>query len=173
MVVCDLDTFIQINNVGADVLAKLFFASITKIADSNFEITTSFVGQVSEAVFRNPTNLKRMADEITTIRPEVCEEFCDLVDRVEVRVARRNQPKPMEISQHRTQFVKPEKTQFQDFAFSALPPTDWEMDHFFDAPQTPFTAIRYENGSDLSIPKPLGSQSSGYNFIPTLPKQAQ
>jgi len=174
MVVCDLDAFIQINNVGADVLAKLFYASISKIADSNFEVTTSFVGQVSEAASRNPIALKGMAEEITTIRPEVCDEFCDLVDRVEARVARRNQPKPIEISQHQPQFEKPVGTQHQDFSFSTKPPTDWAMDHFFDGPQTPFTAIRNENSGDLSSPKPLESQSNArYNFIPTLPKNRQ
>ena len=173
MVVCDLDAFIQINNAGADVLAKLFFASITKIADSNFEVTTSFVSQVSNAASRNPTALKGMAEEITSVRSDVCEEFCDLVDRVEARVARRNQPKPFAITQQRTPLEKPERTQSPDFAFSTKPPADWGMDHFMDGPPTPSAALHYETSSELSMPKPLGFHSTGYDRIPTLPKQVK
>lgn len=171
LVVCDLDTFIQIDNVGADVLAKLFFASITRIADSNFEITTSFVSQVSHAASHNPATLKGMAGEITSVHPEIHEEFCDLVDRVEARFAHRNQPKPFEISQQQIQFEKPERAQPHDFSFSMIPPTDWEMDHFLGFSQTPYTALHYENRSELIIPKSLGPPSTGYNFIPRLPKQ--
>ena len=174
VVVCDLDAFIQINNAGADVLAKLFFASIAKIADSNFEVTTSFVSQVSNAASRNPTTLKTMAEEITSVCSDVCEEFCDLVDRVEARVARRNQPKPLATSQQRTPLEKPERTQSLDFAFSTKPPADWGMDHFLDCPQAPPTALHHETNSELSMPKPREPQfTTGYDFIPTLPKQAK
>ena len=173
VVVCDLDAFIQINNVGADMLAKLFFASIAKIADSNFEVTTSFVGQVSNAASRNPTALKTMAEEISSIRPEICDEFCDLVDRVEARVARRNQPKPLATAQQRTPLEKQERTQSLDFAFSTKPPADWGMDHFMDCPQTPSTALHHETSRELGMPKPLETQFVEHDFVPTLPKQAK
>ena len=101
MVICDLDVFIQINSLGADVLAKLFFASLVKTADSNFEITVSFVSQLSKAAFRNPDALKSTAEDITSVRQEVCADFCDVVDRAAMRFIRRNRPTPLAAAQQR------------------------------------------------------------------------
>jgi hypothetical protein len=172
MVVCDLDTFIQINSLGADVLAKLFFASLTKIADSNFEITTSFVSQISKAASNNTSALKTTAEEIDSVRQEVCSDFCNIVDRAAIRSVRRNRPIPLAIAQERTRSFERERVSPQDFLISSKPPADWEMDHFFDLPQFPRAAVFYENVDELSIPRPLDIHSSG-NVIPKLPKRTK
>jgi len=170
MIIADLDAFIQINSVGVDMLAKLFFAPLARVADSNFEVTMSFVSQVSRAASRNPDMLKDAAEEITSIRREVGAEFLDVVDRVAMRFARRNQPTPQPFVQQRTPsqsiaaqqpisvqptavqpiITQPITTQpranHQDFAFSSRPPADWGMDHFFDTSQSQSNApvLRFE-----------------------------
>jgi hypothetical protein len=170
IVICDLDAFIQINSLGADVLAKLFFASLTKIADSNFEITTSFVGQISNAASRNTDSLKATTEEITSVRHEVCADFCDIVDRVAVRFARRNRQLPLAIAQERTQSLKPAQVKHQEFSFSSTPPAEWEMDHFFDSHQPFHAAVGFESIGELNMPRPLVSHSAEC-VIPTLPKR--
>ena len=171
MVVCDLDSFIQINSLGADVLAKLFFASLTKIADNNFEITTSFVSQVSKAAARNTASLKATTEEITSVRQEVCDDFCEVIDRVALRYARRNPPIPSAMAQERTRLLELAQVERQDFTISLKPPSDWEMDHFFDSPQPPYSA-RHDNVGNLNVPKPLESNSAG-TVAPKLPKPAR
>jgi hypothetical protein len=160
MVICDLDSFVQIHSVGADVLAKLFFTSLTKVADSNFEVATLFAGQVSKAASRNNASLKTTAEEITSIRHEVYVDFCDVVDRVALRYARRNQPVPLTAAKQ-TQPVGLSRMEERDFRLSTKPPADWGMDHFFDT-------VRYESGGELNVPKPLDTSDRGH-AVPKLP----
>jgi len=184
MIVCDLDVFIQINNVGMDMLAKLFFASLSKVADSNFEITVSFVSQVSRAASRTPDSVKDTAEEITSVRQEVCAEFCDVVDMAAIRFARRNkQPMPLPVAQQRTQSAAVQPT-VNHIAFSSSPPTNWGMEHFFDSPQfdspkfdslrssTPkpfYEPVRYESVGELTAPKQIEAKRAS-NAIPRLPR---
>jgi len=98
MVICDLDAFVQINSLGADVLAKLFFSSLSKVAEGNFEVTMEFVSQVSRAAVRNPNALKEMSEEIPGLRQEVHSEFCEVVDMTALRFARRNKPAPLSVT---------------------------------------------------------------------------
>jgi len=190
MVVCDLDTFIQINSLGVDVLVKLFFSQISKVADSNFEVAVSFVSQVSKAASRSPEIVKDAAEDITSIRQEVCTEFCDVVDRVAMRFARRKQPAPLPTARQRTQPVAVQpKGELQDFTLSSRPPAEWGLDHFFDSPQmdslkfdsTQFDApthsyplslyesVRYEGMDELTIPKRIDSGYTGH-AVPSLPR---
>jgi len=183
MAICDLDVFIQINSLGADVLAKLFFASLAKIADSNFEVTVSFVSQVSRAASRTPDAVKETAEDITSVRQEVFADFCDVVDKVAMRFVRRSQPTPLATAQQRAQPNVP-RMHHQDFALSSRPPADWGMDHFFDSPQSntsqfdpprfffspqPFyEPVRYESTGELSAPRQI--ESGRYGTAPRLPR---
>lgn len=163
MLVCDLDTFVQINNLGMDVLAKLFFTSIARVADGNFEVTLSFVSQVSKAAVRNAAGLKSTAEEIPSIRQEVYDEFCEVVDRTAMRFVRRNQPTPFHGVQ-RDPYARQPKADAHDFAVSLKPPAHWEMDHFTGFPQ-PF----YGGEEVLNIPKSAGWDISE-ETLPRLPK---
>ena len=166
MIVCDLDSFVQINSLGADVLAKLFFTSIAKVADSNFEVTVSFISQVSKAASQNTTALKNSAEEVSTIRQDVCAEFCNVVDRVAVRFARRNQPVPFASKEREMPKTAP------DLALSELrAPSEWGMDHFHDSPLPPYAEVHDEGV--LSAPKPVGANFSGNTVpfaVPKLPR---
>jgi hypothetical protein len=172
MVVCDLDTWIQINSLGMDVLAKLFFVSLSKVAEGNFEVTVSFAGQVSKAAVRNTAALKATVEDISSIHQDVCTEFCDVVDRTAMRFARRNQPTSLTFSQQQAPSTGRLETDRQDFQLSTKPPTDWEMDHLLDSSQPSLEAVHKENDGTLNAPTSLGSHSTGY-IIPKLPKQGK
>ena len=163
MIICDLDSFVQINNLGADVLAKLFFTSIAKVADSNFEVTVSFVSQVSKAASQNTAALKNSVEEVSTIRQDVCVEFCNVVDRVAMRFARRNQPVPFASQERELPRTAPDVVWSQSRA-----PADWGMDHFYDSPLPDDDGL-----GKLSVPKPIGANSSGSvvpSTVPQLPR---
>jgi hypothetical protein len=179
MVVCDLDVIIQINSLGAEVLAKLFFSTLGKVADSNFEVTISFVGQVSKAAFRNPYALKDTAEEITSIRKEVYEEFCEVIDRAAMRYARRNRPEPspsLSATQQQHQPIPPVRATAsnQDFKMSLSESSEfWSSDPFFSSPKPAYTfesAIGYERSGEFMTPNPAGSNRSENTSIPRLPK---
>ena len=181
MIVCDLDAFIQINNVGVDMLAKLFFASLAKVADSNFEITMSFISQVSRAASRTPDIVKDTAEEITSVRQEVYAEFCDVVDMVAMRFARRNQLTPLLTAQQRTQSIVQSRANQQQkgFAISSSSLKDRGMEHFFDSPNvdsprydTPqplYEPVRYESTGELTAPKQVEARRAG-SAVPRLPR---
>ena len=199
VIISDLDTFVQVNSVGLDLLAKLFFTSLTKIADSNFEVTMGFVSQISRAAARNGEDLKEAAEEIPSLRQDVFEEFCAVVDRVAMRFARRNMPQPKEpqpgqpqpraVAQQTPQFVPPQPAtpprmesarveppianhrDFapRDFTMTSRPPSDWGMDHFFDSSAPPYAPVRYDGSGELNAPRPLGSTFFEY-VIPRLPR---
>ena len=179
MIVCDLDTIVQINSLGADILAKLFFASLTKVADTNFEVTMLFVSQVSRAAYRTPNTVKDTAEEITSVREEVFAEFCDVVDMVAMRAARRNQPIPFSHVQQRAQHVAVSpKVPPQELALSSSPLADWGMEHFgassnfdsprFESPQSFYEPVRFENTSELNVPKRI--ESGRTENAPKLPQ---
>ena len=169
MIICDLDSFVRINNLGADVLAKMFFTSLTKIADSNFEVTVSFTGQVSRAASRNNAALKATAEEITSIRQEVCAEFCEVADRVAMRYARRNQPMPLVSAPQQKPHVVQSKADEMDFRVFTKPPAEWGMDHLSDTPLPSFRTVHFENGGQFTVPQSLGVNANGFT-PPELPE---
>jgi len=171
MVVCDLDAFVQINSLGADVLAKLFFTSLAKVADSNFEVTVSFVSQVSKAASYSSTALKGSADEISSIRQDVYEEFCDVIDRTAMRFARRNQPTSLAYKQKPDQRAEPPEENHVLLSQSK-PPADWGMDHLHDSPLPFHEEGDYETVGKLRVPKSIESNFSEKS-VPKLPQQKQ
>jgi hypothetical protein len=89
IIVCRLDVFVKIDSLGADLLTKLFAASLGKIADGNFEQTLGFVSHVSDTSAISAESVKRLTKSVKSVRPEVRDDFADVVDRVAIRAARR------------------------------------------------------------------------------------
>ncbi|MDR2115606.1 MAG: hypothetical protein LBP87_04415 [Planctomycetaceae bacterium] len=103
IIICDLDVFVRIDHLGVDFLAKLFATTLGKVADSNFEQTVAFVGYVSESAGINAESVKRTGYQVKNIRETVREDFSDVVDRVALRIARRNHRNRQAISNFRTE----------------------------------------------------------------------
>jgi hypothetical protein len=79
MVNCRLDAFVNVNNHGADLIAKLIMPMITKVADGNFEQTVEFAGSVSDAISVNPANVYRMSTQLQHISESTRSEFQQLI----------------------------------------------------------------------------------------------
>ena len=87
--ICQLDSFVRLDNVGVDLVAKLFSSVLGKIADGNFEQTVGFVGNVSEAATTNTERVKDLSLQMKGVRKEVRDDFSDVADRVAARGAKR------------------------------------------------------------------------------------
>ncbi len=73
-----MDTFIQIEHAGVEVLAKTLQMLIHRSADYNFVETAAFLGTISRTAEANPYGMRRLADKLTNLRPEVRNQFAEL-----------------------------------------------------------------------------------------------
>jgi hypothetical protein len=66
-VTVQVDTFVQVEQVGLDLLAKTVQPWITKMADQNFVDTLGFVSTFSQTAEQNPQGVQRLATRLTSV----------------------------------------------------------------------------------------------------------
>jgi hypothetical protein len=84
-----LDAFIQMENVGLELVAKTFQPLINKSADFNFAETAGFVSHVSKTAEANPAGMTRLANKLDGIDEPVRVELIELSNQVAKRAADR------------------------------------------------------------------------------------
>ena len=84
-----LDAFIQMENVGVEILAKTFQPLINKSADYNFAETAGFVSHVSKTAEANPAGMTRLARKLVDVDDTTRERFVELSTQVAQRAAER------------------------------------------------------------------------------------
>lgn len=94
-----LDTFVDLDNIGAEILAKTLHPLIGKTADFNFTETAQFMGQVSRASETNGPGMERLAAKLTNIDPAVRKSFAEHTEVVYQRaILRRAAQTPLPMS---------------------------------------------------------------------------
>jgi len=83
-----LDTFIQIERVGLELLAKTFQPLVSRAADLNFTETMGFVASLSRTAELKPRGIEYLASELTNIGPEVRRRFVTVSKSVAERAGR-------------------------------------------------------------------------------------
>jgi hypothetical protein len=83
-----LDVFLQLDNMGVDLIAKTLHPLLGKTADHNFAETANFVGRVSQAIEKNPSGAERLAARLNNVSTEVKDQFIR-VSRVAAQEAAR------------------------------------------------------------------------------------
>jgi len=73
-----MDTFIQIEHVGLEILAKTLQPLLHRSADYNFVETAAFVGTVSRTAEMNAAGMYRLAGRLTNLEPTVRDRFAEL-----------------------------------------------------------------------------------------------
>lgn len=86
-----LDVFVQIDQVGAELMAKTLQPLVGKAADVNFEESAAFVARVSQAAESNGPGMQRLAAKLKNVAPEVRSEFASVSAIVSQRAAERQQ----------------------------------------------------------------------------------
>jgi hypothetical protein len=87
-----MDTFIEIDHAGVELLAKTLQMLVHRAADYNFVETAAFFGTVSRTAEANPAGMQRLAAKLPNIEPDVRERFAEL--SVEVNAKARNRAIP-------------------------------------------------------------------------------
>ncbi len=73
-----MDTFIQIEHAGLEVLAKTLQMLIHRSADYNFVETASFLSNVSQTAEANPGGMQRLAAKLTNVQPDIRDRFAEI-----------------------------------------------------------------------------------------------
>lgn len=90
-VTCRLDTFIQLDQAGAQVVAKTFQPLVGKVADQSFVEATSFVEALSRITTANPAGAHRLISRLDNVAPATRDQFRAVALRANQR-ARAPQP---------------------------------------------------------------------------------
>lgn len=85
-----MDVFVQIDNTGADIVARTLSPWIGKQADTNFQESCKFATKLSQTAETNGPGVQRLADKLTKVDPPVREEFSKLAAAVQQRAALRD-----------------------------------------------------------------------------------
>jgi hypothetical protein len=73
-----MDTFVQIDHAGVELLAKTLQPLVHRSADYNFVETASFLGTISRAAESNAAGVARLAKKLTNLEPDVRDHFAEL-----------------------------------------------------------------------------------------------
>jgi hypothetical protein len=82
-----LDTFLSVDNLGVEVLAKTFQPLVGKAADHNFTETANFVANLSHTAETNQTGLLRLGRKLTNIDAQTRESFLELISAIPQKYA--------------------------------------------------------------------------------------
>jgi hypothetical protein len=82
-----LDTFLHVDNIGVEILAKLFQGFVGRTIDHNFVETVSFIASVSRTAETNPRGMRRMVARLNHVEPERRAQFIAVTDRVPAKLA--------------------------------------------------------------------------------------
>ena len=77
-----MDTFIEIDHAGVELLAKTLQVLVHRAADYNFVETASFLGTVSRTAEVNSRGMQRLAGKLTGVDPDVRGRFAELSHEV-------------------------------------------------------------------------------------------
>ena len=84
-----LDMFVQLDNIGAELLAKTLQPLVGKTADQNFVESSRFIEQVTLAAETKPDKLQNVGERLSNVEPKLRTEFVSLTQQVAGRAAQR------------------------------------------------------------------------------------
>lgn len=82
-----VDVFMRMENLGVDLVTKAFSPLVGKVADMNLAYTAGFFASFSRAAEKNPQAARRLADKLSTVRPEVRERLAQLAEQAAEKAA--------------------------------------------------------------------------------------
>ena len=77
-----IDTFIQLDNTGLELLAKTFQPLVGRLADYNFTETAGFLASLSRTAEVNGPGVQRLAAKLTNVEPATRQQFAALAASV-------------------------------------------------------------------------------------------
>jgi hypothetical protein len=93
-VTCRLDAFIQLDQAGAQVVAKTFQPLVGKVADQSFVEGTAFLEALSRITVANPSGAQRLVNRLENLSPATRDRFTEVSLRARERVRARTLSTP-------------------------------------------------------------------------------
>ena len=90
-----IDCFVQIDNLGADLIARTLSGLIGRSADHNFVETARFMGQVSLASQQNTSAMIDVAHRISQVEMSTRDDFIRIISDVAGRAVAQMRPETM------------------------------------------------------------------------------
>jgi hypothetical protein len=84
-----LDVFLQLDDTGADLVARTISPWVGKVADSNFSESCKFASRLSLTAEQNAAGMQRLAAKLTRVDADVRDQFASVSAAVEQRAASR------------------------------------------------------------------------------------
>lgn len=81
----NMDVFLKVENLGADLLTRTLAPLVSRTADQNFVESSQFISELSRASLRSPDAVHRMASQLDKVDPEVRHGFQQTIDRAAAR----------------------------------------------------------------------------------------
>ncbi len=91
-ITCRMDVFIQMDDVGAELLTKTLQPMVNNAADTNFTQTAAFFSRLSRTAEANPQGVQRLAGRLTKVPPEVRDQLAGLAVQVAQRALAQKTP---------------------------------------------------------------------------------
>lgn len=91
-----LDAFIQVENIGAELLVKSFQPLVGHFADHNFRETAHFVATLNRAAQVNPGKVEQLAGKLNDVSPVTRQQFVTITQQLAARVAERDETADIE-----------------------------------------------------------------------------
>ena len=89
-ITCRLDSFMNVDHLGVELLTKAFQPLVGKVADNNFTQTAGFLGSLSRTAERNHQGVQRLAKKLSKVQPDVREQFALLAEQVAEKASQLN-----------------------------------------------------------------------------------
>ncbi len=87
-----MDSFVRVEQLGVEIIAKTVQPWISKTADQNLIETMTFVSNFSRTAEKNPSGMQRLATRLNSVDEPTRNELVALCFRTAERSAQRNQP---------------------------------------------------------------------------------
>jgi hypothetical protein len=82
-----LDTFLHVDNIGLEIIAKLFQGVVGRTIDHNFGETVAFMGSMSHTAETNPRGIARVAARLNHVDQTRREQFAAVASHVADKLA--------------------------------------------------------------------------------------
>jgi hypothetical protein len=86
-VTCRMDSFVEVDNVSVELLAKTIQPLVGPIADHNFRETAAFVSSLHRAAQVNHAGVRKLAKKLTNVEERVRNQFTELSAQLAVRAS--------------------------------------------------------------------------------------
>lgn len=88
LLTAQMDVFLKLDNLGADLAAKTLSPLVVRTADFNYAESLRFISQLSSAAQRNPGGMEMLAGKMKKVKPEVRERFVEVTKQAADRRSR-------------------------------------------------------------------------------------